>query len=116
MGCLSALALPFGISPKNKGLAESGESGGIKYQNRAVLLVGSNPAPAPGTSKFNPLRLPRIQAYGGKLGSQFWLGQLRAHPGQRYISDGNAGRVSMPKANAAKIDETKLGAARLRIY
>jgi len=41
-----SLALPFGISPRNRALAEDGESGGVKYHNRAVLLVGANPAPS----------------------------------------------------------------------
>ena len=39
----------------------SGAADGVEYHNRAVLLVGSNPAPAPSSAKFNPLRLPRIQ-------------------------------------------------------
>ena len=124
---VDTLALPFGVSPKNKELAEEGESGGVKYHNRAVLLVGANPAPAPGTVKFNPLRLPRIQAYAGLMGSDQWLASFQSHPKMRYISDGDPATVTVPQASVlkgppqrprdnAKIDPTQLGAAKLRTY
>lgn len=113
---VDTLALPFGVSPTNKKLAESGESGGVPYHNRAVLLVGANPAPAPCSKKFNPLRLPRIQAYGGEMGSDYWLGSFHQHPQRRYISDGDPATVTVPKADEAKIDPTRLGSAKLRTY
>ena len=113
---VDTLALPFGAWPKNKKLAEAGESGGVSYQNRAVLLVGANPAPAPGSVKFKPLRLPRIQAYPGVLGSDYWLGEFRKHPNRRYVSDGVATTVSVPKVDEQKIDPAKLGTAKLRTY
>ncbi len=113
---VDTLALPFGISPVNKKLAEAGESGGVQYHNRAVLLVGANPAPAPTGTKFNPLRLPRVQAYGGELGSDYWLAQFRAHPKRRYVSDGDPSTVTVPKADEAKVDPAKLGTAKLRTY
>ncbi len=113
---VDTLALPFGVSPKNKKLAVAGESGGVQYHNRAVLLVGANPAPAPASKKFNPLRLPRVQAYDGVLGSVIYLAQFRSHPGKRYVSDGDPTTVTVPKADEAKIDPARLGAAKLRTY
>ena len=59
---VDTIALPMGISPKNKKLLASGSYEGQTYSNRAVLLVGANPAPAPISKRFNPMRLPRIQA------------------------------------------------------
>jgi len=94
---VDTLALPFGISPRNRALAEDGESGGVKYHNRAVLLVGANPAPSPCSIKFNPLRLPRIQAYSGPLGSDYWLKLFHDRPKLRYISDGDPATVSVPE-------------------
>ena len=113
---VDTLALPFGVSPRNKKLAEEGASGGVQYHNRAVLLVGANPAPAPGTLKWNPMRLPRIQAYAGELGSDYWLGYFRQKPALRYISDGDPATVTVPKAREPRLDPAKLGAAKLRTY
>jgi hypothetical protein len=113
---VDTLALPFGISPKNKKLAETGEYGGVTYHNRAVLLVGANPAPAPCTAKFNPLRLPRIQAYPGELGSDVWLAKFRDNPRMRYVSDGDPATVTVPALAKSKIDPEKLGSAKLRTY
>ena len=36
-----SLALPLGISPKEKSLASKGAWNGITYEHQAVLLVGS---------------------------------------------------------------------------
>lgn len=113
---VDTLALPFGISPRNRKLAADGESGGVQYHNRAVLLVGANPAPAPCSPKFNPLRLPRVQAYEGELGSRDWLDKMSKNPKMRYISDGDPTTVTVPKAAEAKIDPAKLGTAKLRTY
>ena len=113
---VDTLALPFGMWPRNRKLAEAGESGGVQYRNRAVLLVGANPALAPGAPRWDPLRLPRVQAYSGEMGSDYWLAQLRRHPGMRYISDGDPGAVTVPKARAARIDPARTGAAKLRTY
>ena len=113
---VDTLALPFGASPKNKKLAEAGEADGVAYHNRAVLLVGANPAPAPCSKKFNPLRLPRIQAYSGVMGSEEWLNTFRDHPKRRYISDGDPATVTIPKSAEEKIDPSRLGSAKLRTY
>lgn len=63
-----SLALPFGVSPRNKklvpGLIEKGELS-------AAFLVGANPAPPPGKIKF--AGVPRIQAYDGPYGLKEWL-------------------------------------------
>lgn len=69
-----SVALPFGISPKNKDLLKGFEYRGKRYAMKAAMLVGANPAPAPGDAKLNRYRIPRIQAYPGEAGSDYWLG------------------------------------------
>jgi peptidoglycan/xylan/chitin deacetylase (PgdA/CDA1 family) len=113
---VDTMALPFGVSPRNKRLAESGEADGVTYHNRAILLVGANPAPAPCGVKFNPLKLPRVQAYDGVMGSEYWFQKWRKNPKSRYISDGDPATVTVPESAKAKIDPGKLGAAKLRTY
>lgn len=113
---VDTFALPFGESPRNRKLATDGESGGVQYHNRAVLLVGANPAPSPCSLKFNPLRLPRVQAYDGELGSTEYLEQHGKSTKGRYISDGDPATVTVPKKDEAKIDPARLGSAKLRTY
>ena len=115
---VDTLALPFGLWPADRKLAEEGEAGGVKYHNRAILKVGSDPAPAPCSVKFKPLSLPRIQALPLKKpsGSEWWFAQMRLHPKMRYISDGDPATVTVPKTAAKNIDSAKLGTARLRTY
>lgn len=71
-----SIALPFGISPKNKALLQAFDFKGKRYAMRAAFLVGSEPAPAPTDPKLNLYRIPRIQAYGGDYGLDYWLNRL----------------------------------------
>jgi peptidoglycan/xylan/chitin deacetylase (PgdA/CDA1 family) len=97
---VESIALPMGISPKNRALLVSGTGNGQRYTNKAVLLVGANPAPSPFSPEFKPLRLPRIQAVEGPLGITYWLDYLKK-PGRRFVSDGDPARVTLP-ATAAR--------------
>lgn len=90
----STIALPYGALPSPSSVAEEGEWEGIRYQNRAVLLVGAEPAPSPFSTGFKPLRLPRIQAVESELTR--WLGHFRAKPDERYASDGDPGVLTVP--------------------
>ncbi len=71
-----SVALPYGISPKNKALLKSFTLNGKTYSHRAALLVGANPAPAPTSEKRDLLRLPRIQSIEGDYGLTYWLGKV----------------------------------------
>lgn len=70
------LALPLGISPKNRALLKSFTYQGKEYQMKASFLVGANPAPLPDSEKFDPTRIPRIQACEGPFGLDDWLDKL----------------------------------------
>jgi peptidoglycan/xylan/chitin deacetylase (PgdA/CDA1 family) len=87
-------ALPLGAWPKNRDLAEKGSwrdprSGRtIDYDVDAILLVAGNAVPSPHDSRFNALRLERIQVMEGVLETTL----ARLERDGRYVSDG-AGRA-----------------------
>jgi len=113
---VESIALPFGESPKNRALLASGTSGGTSYRHRAAMLVGSNPAPSPVSRKFDPMRLPRIQAIAGAFGLDYWLNWLKEHPEKRYVSDGDPATVTVPRALQQEVDAARLQGATLRTY
>lgn len=80
-----SLALPYGISPKNTSLLKSFEWKGKQYQMSAAVLVGSNPAPAPGTPHQNLYRIPRIQGIEGDQGITFWLDKVQKGAIKPYV-------------------------------
>ena len=113
---VDTVALPMGISPKNKKLLASGTYDGQTYSNRAVLLVGANPAPAPISKRFNPMRLPRIQACEQDSGSTFWLDRIKKGEMGRYVSDGDPSTTTIPASLERKCDKAHLNGAALRTY
>lgn len=116
-----ALALPYGIGPKgdNYNYVVQGEYEGTKYHNRAVLKVGSNPAPSPVSVKCDPARLPRVRASEmntAGVGMYDWLSYFEKNPDKRYISDGNPDRIAIPESEKENVDEAKLQGKELVIY
>lgn len=99
---VDVLALPYGIMPRGilANYVVSGEWNGVKYHNRAILLVGANPAYSPYDKRFNPYKLPRIRASEintSKLGLYDWLKYFDEHPEMRYISDGDPNTITIPE-------------------
>jgi hypothetical protein len=101
------MALPFGVRPHDLGLVHTGNWNGADYTFDGVLLVGANPAPSPFATAFNPLAIPRIRNATGHgdtdYAATYWMNYLTAHPEARYITAGNPGHVTVPKAAAAKV-------------
>lgn len=91
---LDLFALPDGAWPKHRELAIQGVWNGIRYNNRAVLLVGARPVLSPDRVGFDPLAMPRIQAIPQQLDR--WLSALDHGVHQRYVSDGDPNRVAFP--------------------
>jgi hypothetical protein len=60
-------ALPQGLWPKNRDLAHEGSWRDVHYKFDAILEVAGPPAPSPYDAAFNPLRMPRIQAFGNAV-------------------------------------------------
>lgn len=96
------MALPFGSMPRKKKLARTGTWDGTKYDFQAVFLAGAEPSFSPYAKKFDRGAIQRIQS-NGKKGecrkwcSQYWLEWLNKHPGERFVSDGDPVRISIPE-------------------
>ncbi len=86
---ITSLALPFGISSKEyKNYIAKGSYDGKTYENKIILLVGSNPALSPNNEKLNLLSLPRVRARGGNKAVDFdlyyWLEKMEDNPNLKY--------------------------------
>jgi hypothetical protein len=98
------MALPYGSMPRSPRAASvlpRGSWAGDRYVNEATFLAGANPSLSPFASGFDPQRVPRILSTswrGGRLPLTlpYWLDYLTAHPGERYVSGGRPGQVTVP--------------------
>ena len=104
---VTTMALPFGVLPRNRVLAAKGSSAGTSYDFAGVLAVGSNPAPSPYASSFDPMYVPRIRS-GRRTGDQaltstYWLPKLFSGDVRPYISDGDPAHISFPKSHASRL-------------
>jgi peptidoglycan/xylan/chitin deacetylase (PgdA/CDA1 family) len=102
------MALPLGVMPDPPQLARKGSWNGISYEHAGVMLVGAEPAPSPFSTSFKPGAVPRIRtspadARDPHMGSSYWLDDLKANPGRRYVSDGDPKTISFPKAKAGEL-------------
>ncbi len=104
---IDTIALPFGLEPKDAGLALEGSWDGDRYRFRAAFLAGAEPAPSPFSSSFDPGAIPRIRSDPGTLlnGSSDWLRRLQTDPDARYVSDGDPKRITYPVALAGQLNE-----------
>ncbi len=89
-----ALALPYGIYPKQLGWAVDGSYGNTTYHNDAILRVSGGPALSPFDVRWDPLHLPRIQVKGKDL--ERLIRYFDLHPNEIFVSDGKADTVSFP--------------------
>ncbi|SFT07048.1 polysaccharide deacetylase family protein [Saccharopolyspora flava] len=100
---VDSLALPLGMHPDDEALASDGSADGVTYHHTSVMLVGSNPAPSPFSTDFDPANIPRIRSQGptgedANYGSTAWLDKLAADPASRYTSDGDPAKTSAPNS------------------
>ncbi|MGI6643388.1 MAG: polysaccharide deacetylase family protein [Bacillota bacterium] len=95
-----SLALPYGGYPPSKENLGSGQWDGQDYVNLGVLLVGAEAAPSPFSSKFNPMAIPRIRGSSEELDK--WLTYFQEYPERRFVSDGQAGVVTIPREDDAQ--------------
>ncbi|MFG1944466.1 polysaccharide deacetylase family protein [Nonomuraea sp. NPDC048826] len=100
-GPAKTMALPYGSMPRKKKAARSGTWEGTRYDYDGVFLAGAEPSLSPYAKNFDRGAIQRIQS-NGKKGecrkwcSQYWLEWLNKHPGERYVSDGDPERISIP--------------------
>ncbi len=81
-----SLAFPYGVSPRNKSLAQGFEYKGQQIHFKAALLVGAEPAPSPIDPKLNRYRIPRVQACAGPDGIDDWLNQFEKGEVKVYVA------------------------------
>lgn len=80
-----SFAMPYGSTPKNRGLMEKCEFGGKTYGYDSQCLAGAGPAPSPLSKSFDQRRIPRIQAYDGPLGVSYWLNRSKSGECKVYV-------------------------------
>jgi peptidoglycan/xylan/chitin deacetylase (PgdA/CDA1 family) len=103
------LSLPLGEMPRQAVLVRQGRWEGRSYRHAGVFLVGAGPAPSPFSRAFEPGAIPRIRSshlpWDGErdFGAAYWLDQLRRHPEQRYVSDGDPRTIGFPRTEAAHL-------------
>ena len=100
-----SLALPFGVYPKDLNLAVNGQFKGTTYQHEAILMVAGGAAQSPFSTGSDLYRLPRIQVPGPDL--KYWLSYYDKHPLEAFVSDGQPGTVTFPKALQPKFNSVK---------
>ena len=66
-------------------------------------MVAGGAAPSPFSRRFDPYRLPRIQALESEL--SYWLRYFAQHPEERFVSDGDSQVVTIPRARRAELRE-----------
>jgi peptidoglycan/xylan/chitin deacetylase (PgdA/CDA1 family) len=113
------LAMPFGMYPdldKHKQqrtwLREGFTYNGQNYKINGVLEVGANPAVAPDSTDWDPVWIPRIQAFDadakvqGGGGFDTWFPDFENRPETLYTSDGNPNTITVPNSLPIDIDGT----------
>lgn len=100
---MRSLSLPFGVFAKNPQLEIAGVYEGTHYCHNAIVLVGSGSIPSPFSKDFNPFRLERIQAGDTPWGPKAFVDRYKKDPALRYVSDGNAQTISVPKGAETNI-------------
>ncbi len=116
-----SLALPYGAAPKDENYkyVVSGEYEGQKYNHRAVLKVGSNPAVSPNHKKFDASKLPRVRASElntAGTGLYDWLKHFEKNPQERYISDGNPNTIAIPEDELENINQENVQNKKIITY
>jgi peptidoglycan/xylan/chitin deacetylase (PgdA/CDA1 family) len=102
------MALPLGALPHTRSLALSGRWHGQSYRFDGVFLAGAEPSPSPFSKQFDPGAIPRIRPNPNWNGSRdftggMWLDLLERNPSLRYVSDGDPGKITVPKSKVGEL-------------
>lgn len=98
---LRTLALPHGVYPRDVAWALAGSVDGASYRHEAILMVAGGAAPSPFDRRFDPVRVPRIQAVERDLA--YWLTYFDRQPGERLVSDGDPDTLTIPTARRDRL-------------
>lgn len=118
---VNTLALPHGSRPSPEDAEKTaalfnGEYEGTSYENIVALAVGWDPNVSPVAKKFDHKFVHRVQGSSVKFGLRYWMDYLEDNPSQKYISDGIADVVTVPKKRAELVDTEKLNGKELKVY
>jgi hypothetical protein len=103
-----SLAPPYGELPQDHTLLVSGEYEGVAYTYRAVVLSSGGYSFSPFSSSFDAFWIPRVDA--GPSGTvPDLISFFQSNPTLRYVSDGNAGTVAVPKETAPELGQLRNG-------
>lgn len=115
---MNSFALPEGAWNKElKDYIAKGVYQGTEYDNKAIMLVGAEPAFSPVSKNFNPLKTARVRATGMKqvdCDLAWWLKKLPQL--DLYVSDGDPNTVTVPKSKEDGVDSNKLNGKKLITY
>ena len=106
---ITTMSLPLGALPETRRLALRGRWHGQSYRFAAAFLAGAEPAPSPFSTRFDRGAVPRIRTshlpWNGERDfcAEFWLHELKVHPNLRYVSDGDAARITFPRGDASTL-------------
>lgn len=112
-------AMPFGTYPDLKTkkqqrtwLRDGFTYHGVDYKLLGVLNVGSNPSPTVDSTEWDPVFIPRIQAFDedarvkGGGGFDTWFPDFESRPESLYTSDGNPNTITIPNKLPIDVDGT----------
>ncbi len=112
---MQTMALPYGIAPHNPALWRwllDGSQGGTRYHNRCILLAKGGPSFAPADKRFDPRRIPRVEAAPGEI--EHWITRSESGPTDPlYVSDGDSNQVTVPRSEQPFVSQPRLRGARL---
>lgn len=109
-----ALALPFGVYPKDLQLAVKGTYKSVSYHHEAILRVAGGAAQSPFSVSCDLLHLPRIQVPGPDL--KHWLNYYEKHLTESFVSDGKSDTVTFPKAFQSKFNAARFKRLQIVVY
>ena len=118
---VDTIALPFGIRP-DEGLRKfikEGEFNEKKYRYNLAFRVGySAPYVSVNNVKFSPYNHPRVTASDMDDWDMWYAFDYfdNQYPSMKYISDGNPGRISVPKSWEERVNKDSLLDKELFIY
>ncbi len=96
---VNSLSVPAGEYPADITVLARGVYDGKAYKYASAVTLGDTLCPSPFSTLFNAFRIPRITVTGNTLKDA--ISDLKSHPENRYISDGDPTTVSAPATLAA---------------
>lgn len=109
---MTTMALPYGIAPRDPArwrILMDGRQGGTQYHEKCLLQARGGPSFAPADRRFDPRRIPRVEAAPGEI--EHWL--LPEQAARLYVSDGSSDTVTVPAALRPRVSPRRLHGARL---